>query len=174
MRAVLPGLLALLAGCMTEPAGQVDLAPQEPIASPAFDEIQLTRAPCFGRCPVYSVTVHADGRVDYRGERWVASTGERSGQADPQELARLRAFLEANPLPLVADYRPGKPACGTPVATDMPGATITVRQAGGIRRIFHYQGCPDAPDWLAELATRIDSAAVSSRWVDGPEDAPVR
>ncbi len=177
MQRLLPVAFMALAGCMTEPASRAVPAPPEaqvpPSVQEAFDSIRLSRTPCFGRCPVYSVTVHADGRVEYRGERWVASTGARSGAADPRELAALSAFLQAHPLPPVADYRPGKAGCGTPVTTDLPGASITIEQAGKTRTLHHYRGCPNAPDWLAELAIRIDLAAGSGRWVGGPENAPL-
>lgn len=177
VRRLLPVVFVALAGCMTEPASRaVPAAPgaqEPPPMREAFDSIRLSRTPCFGRCPVYSVTVHADGRVEYHGERWVASMGNHGGEADPRELAALGAFLQARPLPPVADYRPGKPGCGTPVTTDLPGASITIEQAGKTRTLHHYPGCPGAPDWLAELATRIDRAAASGRWVSGPENAPV-
>lgn len=175
MRHLLSGVLLALAGCMTQPASQAGTDGVQAVdAVPAaFDIIRLTRTPCFGKCPVYSVTVHADGRVEYNGQRWVASAGEHSGQADPHELAKLQALLQTNPLPLLADYRPGQPGCGTPVTTDMPGASITLQQAGKTRILHYYRGCPNAPNWLAELATQIDKAAVSGRWVGG-DQAPER
>lgn len=169
MRRLLSIGLMAMAGCTTQPAGQaLPVGLQAPDATPrVFDTASLTRTPCFGRCPVYSVTVHADGRVSYRGERWVASTGEHAGQADPRELEELRALLGTKPLPLLADYRPGKPACGTPVATDLPGASIIIQQARETHTLHYYQGCRNVPAWLTELATQIDRAAVSSRWVEG-------
>lgn len=173
MRQLWPGVLMVLAGCMAEPAGTAAPAGQAPDAVPhAFDTIRLTRTPCFGRCPVYSVTLHGDGRVEYHGERWVASEGEHSGQADAQELERLRAVLESRPPPLLADYRPGNPACGT-VRTDMPGASITIQRAGQTHTLHYYEGCSNVPDWLVELAEQIDAAAATDAWVEG-EQAPER
>ena len=55
----------------------------------------------------------------------------------------------------------------------MPGASIILQRAGDTRTVHYYQGCPDAPDWVGELATQIDEAAVSSRWVGG-EQKPER
>lgn len=175
MRHWLSGALLVLAGCMTQPASQAGTngEPVTDAAPVAFDSIRLTRTPCFGKCPVYSVTVHADGRVEYHGQRWVASEGDHTGRADPQALAALQALLQEQRLPLLADYRPGKPACGTPVTTDMPGASITIQQTGKTRTLHYYQGCPNAPQWLADLVTQIDKAAVSGRWVGG-DQAPER
>lgn len=175
MRQLLSVGLMVLAGCAPPPADPVlpaGLQVPDPVSS-AFDTASLARTPCFGRCPVYSVTVHADGRVSYQGERWVTSTGEHTGQADPRELEKLHALLRAKTLPLLADYRPGRPACGTPVATDLPGADITIEQGGETRTLHYYQGCRNVPDWLTELAAQIDRAAVSSRWVEG-DQAPQR
>lgn len=152
-----------------QPASQADTAGvKAPDTRPvAFDAIHLMRTPCFGKCPVYSVTVHADGRVDYNGQRWVANKGAHNGRADSQELEKLNTLLQEKRLPLLVDYRPGKPACGTPVTTDMPGFTITLQQGDTSRSLYYYKGCPNAPDWLAELARQIDKAAGSGRWVDG-------
>lgn len=179
--------LGLLAGCTTQPATTRASAVQE--ATPAaldsapetegqrltmsFDAVTLSRSPCFGKCPVYSVTVHADGRVEYDGDRWVSVTGKREGQADRDALKNLADTLESRRIPLIVDYRPGKPACGMPVTTDMPGATITIRKSGSAQTLYYYEGCRNIPSWLPELAAQIDRAAISGRWVGGSQAATI-
>jgi len=39
--------------------------------------ITLERTPCFGSCPVYSVTIRGDGRVEYIGKKFVRLTGRQ-------------------------------------------------------------------------------------------------
>lgn len=137
----------------------------------SFDAVALSRLPCFGKCPVYSITVHADGQVEYDGDRWVAVIGKREGQADRTALKNLGDMLGSKRIPLIVDYRPGKPACGMPVTTDMPGATITIQKNGSTRTLYYYEGCRNVPDWLPALATQIDRAAISARWVGGGQAA---
>lgn len=179
--------LGLLAGCATQPANTRAATAQEAIPAVAdsgakgagqpltasFDSITLSRSPCFGKCPVYSVTVHADGRVEYDGDRWVSATGKHRGQTSKEALEKLADALNSRRIPLIVDYRPGKPACGKPVTTDMPGATITIRKGGTTHTLYYYGGCPNVPDWLPALARQIDSAAGSGRWVGGSQAAEI-
>lgn len=128
-------------------------------------ELRMSRSACFGRCPAYSLVIHADGTVDYQGASGVAASGERHGQADAAALARLRARLEDPGMPW-GDYLPGTPACGT-AATDMPGARIDAYVGGRWRSISHYHGCPAAPPMLKQLEQDIDAAAGAAQWVSG-------
>ena len=41
----------------------------------AEDRITLERRPCFGACPVYTVTLERSGKVRFEGHRFVADTG---------------------------------------------------------------------------------------------------
>ena len=36
----------------------------------------ITRTFCLGTCPVYSVTIYRDGRVEYDGQRYVGNKGK--------------------------------------------------------------------------------------------------
>src|SRR5947209_16055953 len=51
-------------GCPSE--GTSVLPPMAPQPS---DFVELQRTSCFGSCPVYTVRIHADGLVNWRGER---------------------------------------------------------------------------------------------------------
>ncbi len=187
----------LVAGCMAQPANGPNSATtpenanasadtvSETAAEPGmkharhesamnFSSIRLSRSACFGKCPVYSVTVHADGRVEYNGERWVVVKGKQQGRADPPGLAALDETLGERRLPLAVDYRPGREACGKPVTTDLAGATITVEKGDSRRTLYYYGGCPNVPDWLVELADQIDRAAGSHRWTGKPQGSVTR
>ena len=45
--------------------------------------ITLQRTACFGACPVYTVSIYADGTVAYNGERFVEVEGTQTGSIDP-------------------------------------------------------------------------------------------
>ena len=88
MRAAL--LLSVLAGCkyFQDPAPVVD--PPDSVERVA----QLDRGGCFGPCPVYSVSVFADGTVIYDGTTHVKVTGRRSRKLKPPELDQIVAAFE--------------------------------------------------------------------------------
>jgi hypothetical protein len=164
-------LVVPLLACAAAPAPpSAPAAPRSPEAFPAVPadgfELRMSRSSCFGRCPVYSLVIHADGRVDYQGTNFVAIGGERHGQADTAALAQLRSRLEDPAAIAWGDYLPGTPACGD-MATDMPGARIEAYAGGRWRRIRHYHGCSAAPAALQQLENSIDAAAGAAQWVSG-------
>lgn len=164
-------LALLLAGCV-QPApapsrGNADTAGETGATAnpPGFRKLTLERTACFGACPVYRVTIHADGRVEYEGTQWVEVRGKREGRADPESLAELREALAGLELE-AKHYQYGKPACGQ-FMTDMPGARITIVRPAGEQRYSFNEGCTATPDELKRLAERIDRAARTGRWIGG-------
>lgn len=150
--------LALAAGCAGNPE------PEPPTAS---DHISMTRGPCFGACPIYTVTVWGDGRVRFEGDRFVAQTGEHTKTVDPEAVAAL--FAAADSLGfhrLPGDITPAnEQVCGASW-TDMPSAETTIIRAGrGIHTVNHYHGCPKAPEALTAFENRIDAVAGTAEWI---------
>jgi hypothetical protein len=127
--------------------------------------ITLERGPCFGTCPVYSVTLDGSGAVLFEGRRFVADSGISTGRVPRARIDSLVAELTARGYFDFADrYVAGEPGC-VQYATDLP-SVITGVQAGGRRkRIEHDHGCMEAPQALTALEGRIDSVAGVARWI---------
>lgn len=53
------------------------------------DYIQLSRAACFGTCPVYEVQIFANGRVVYEGQRNVLNVGRYSSKLNEEQTKLL-------------------------------------------------------------------------------------
>ncbi|HEX6587589.1 MAG TPA: DUF6438 domain-containing protein [Longimicrobiales bacterium] len=151
--------LAALAACV----GNAD--PEQP-APTASDSISMTRGPCFGACPMYTVTVYGDGRVVFRGDRFVAETGERTKTIGAAEAAALFAAADSIDFHrLPADITPAnQDACGASW-TDMPSAEVTVRWNARMHTVNHYHGCPKAPERLTQFENRIDAVAGIAPWI---------
>src|SRR3546814_8814740 len=66
-------------------------------ATPA-DRATITYAtqPCFGACPVYTVTVSPDGQGVFAGKRFTAVTGERPFALPSDAYDRFAAALAPN------------------------------------------------------------------------------
>lgn len=105
---------------------------------PAGEEIRISRGPCFGFCPVYSVAVAPGGQVQFKGERHTAVLGPRSRSVGPAAYEAVRESLA-----------PLRPASGTTenlecdaAATDMSQVTVEWVSASGQRTSLSYNmGC---------------------------------
>jgi uncharacterized protein DUF6438 len=127
--------------------------------------ITLERGPCFGTCPVYSVTLDGSGAVLFEGRRFVADTGISTGSVPRARIDSLVAELTAGGYFDLADrYIAGEPGC-VQYATDLPSVITEVRAGGRSKRIEHDHGCMEAPKALTVLEGRIDSVAGVSRWI---------
>ena len=137
MKTISIAALGLLAsGCMTAAGGSGAGRPI-PIES---DSISYETGPCFGACPVFKVTVSADGSGTFEGRRFTTVTGERSFRITP---AQYRAFAaELAPLrPAQGSVRMSGDACRQ-MATDLPSAEVTwFSQIGNSQSYYFYYGC---------------------------------
>jgi hypothetical protein len=160
------GLAAVLGAACARRSSDVpaaDSAPAPHISGTA--SVSLERQPCFGTCPVYTVTLDGSGVVRFEGRRFVADTGVFIVTIPPARVDSLLTRLEAAGYFGFADrYTPGEPACAR-AATDLPTVITEVRLRGRAKRIEHYHGCADAPAALDSLERQIDSVAGVARWV---------
>lgn len=134
-------------------------------AGPSF-KIGMRRGPCYGRCPIYRVTVDSDGRVEFVGDRFVAAPGVQQKQIDVAGVAALG--MKARQLfATVGDVTPGTKACGT-YTTDMPQISLEFDEGGRIHTIAHYTGCANVPAALAEFEQAFADTVAIDEWVRGP------
>ena len=123
------------------------------------DSITLERQPCFGFCPVYTLTIHGDGHVTFRGFRFVEVTGEQTSEIDPAAVQALAGEM------VVAGYFNWEDAYMNRLATDHPYVLTSITLADGTTKsIEHYHGDFFAPEALTELEDRIDEVAGTARW----------
>jgi hypothetical protein len=169
-RALLVATSASLVAACARPAPPAPAAagPSESAGLPRADSavrITLERGPCFGTCPVYSVTLEGSGAVLFEGRRFVADTGISTGRVPPARIDSLVAELTAGGYFDFADrYRAGEPGCEQ-YATDLPSVITEVRAGGRSKRIEHDHGCMEAPQALTALEGRIDSVAGVAKWI---------
>ncbi len=156
-----PPIELVVAPVDARPAPDATIAP--PIDAPGVPpdlEIRLERAPCFGRCPVYTVTINARGEVFYSG--LVPERGCATATIPPEAVARLAAQLEALGYFGLKDHY-------TDPVTDHPWAYTAVTAAGRHHQIAHYQAdalsAPDLAERLAltEFERAIDELTGSPR-----------
>lgn len=123
--------ILLASGCATVPDGPVAIE---------SDAISYETGPCFGTCPVYTVTVRPDGSGTFEGRRFTTVTGTRSFRVTP---AQYRAFAERlAPLrPAEGSVRMSGENCRA-MATDLPSAEVTwFSQIGNSQSYYFNYGC---------------------------------
>lgn len=126
--------------------------------------ITLYRSPCYGGCPVYSVSVTADGVVSYEGSSQVRQRGVATARIPKPRVDALLVELEAaGYFAFASVYRPSEAVCGRYVP-DAPSVITTVVLGERSKRIEHDYGCGDAPMALRVLEDRIDKVLGSERW----------
>jgi uncharacterized protein DUF6438 len=158
MRRFVLGLIpAALWACTSSPSpapgGEVEV-----------DSIVLERTFCFGTCPAYRLSLTRAGAVHFRSRNPGDSTAA-TDRVDPAQVAALAREAERIgfwSLPEVIRTDPR--LCGA-MATDHPGAIVTLYAAARTKRVDDYHGCRDVPPALRRFEARIDSVASSERWV---------
>ena len=146
-----------------QPAADAAGVPAPEVAAVA-DAVTLDRSPCFGTCPVYTVTLDRSGNVRFEGRRFVADSGVSSGTVPRAGVDSLFAELDAGYFDFADSYRSGDPACER-YATDLPTVITEVRLGTRTKRIEHDRGCAGAPQALSDLEERIGEVAGVGRWV---------
>ena len=121
MRAILaPAIAIALAGCVTS---RPDSGGPAPLPLPQ-SWISYETSACYGRCPVYSVTIGSDGSGRFVGKRFTAVEGERSFTVTPDQFAAFARLLAPyRPESGAVRYAPGEPNC-VRAPTDQPSVEV--------------------------------------------------
>ncbi|WEK47036.1 MAG: DUF6438 domain-containing protein [Candidatus Andeanibacterium colombiense] len=129
MRLIAVLAAALLAGCATTPGA--DTAPPQ--------SVRFETTPCFGSCPVFVVTISADGHGTYEGGRFVKTKGTHEFTATP---AQVQAFFERiRPFRPKGEMRYDYGHCPVPVATDSSSVDVRWSSPRGEDSLNWYLGC---------------------------------
>lgn len=128
------------------------MVPTTPLA-----EIIYTTEPCYGTCPVYSVTVSNRGMPGvFEGVRHTAVTGRREFPLQPADFNRFSVALADARAADPRAYESNGANCKLMV-TDAPSVTVTFREGTAAPRTFrYYYGCRDPQN--AKLAESLRRA----------------
>jgi len=124
-----------------------------------YESISLARRGCFGTCPVYSVTIRADGGATYTGERNATRIGTYSGRTYFGDFAQLAMFIERSGFMKLSDRY-------TAPHTDDETVVVTVVMRDGTTKTVSDYGRYGPPDlWILERA--IDGVIEEMKWTSG-------
>lgn len=134
--------------------------------------ITLNRTACYGTCPVYELTIEADGSIAFDGKKHTKTVGNAKGKIDIRQIDRLLdEFNSVDYLDLDEVY--DEKTCPS-YSTDMSTVRTSIRQNGKTKFVSHYLGCSEKggdnkpyPPGLTELERSIDAAVRSEQWIEG-------
>ena len=154
---------ALLSACSLLPLSPT---PTIPVSVPADFHVTIERGPCFGACPVYNLTVGADGSVEYEGIQFVSAEGVRTTRLSQDEVKALVAAVVAADFFQLADRYEVQ-------VTDLPSVNTTVTMDGRTKAVYHYGlGCgteyDEAPQALCDLEALLEDIPLANEWVSAP------
>ncbi|MDX1666001.1 MAG: DUF6438 domain-containing protein [Saprospiraceae bacterium] len=155
--AVCSALLVLLTGCVT-PLKQVRLD--------RLDEwIVMSKGPCYGLCPVYTLTVYQNGITTFQGEEHTEKEGLHVKRLNESTMNSLRESLSGMDIWKFKDAYPGR-------FPDLPSVRITFYRPNGRKTVVGKDGRP--PEIMA-LEEKLERIAFSENWTsrsfDDDQDA---
>lgn len=119
--------------------------------------VRMERTGCQGPCLVYTLTLYADGAVQYHGVFNVPA-GTKWRTIAP---ARVESLMNEAEQVKAWHCDPER------IKRELPGAIITVSRAGKVTRRFeHNEGDPCAPDDTLTIEGAIDVDAQLSSFVE--------
>jgi hypothetical protein len=121
-----------------------------------WESVTLSRGACYGQCPIYDVTIRADGRVVFNGEKFVKLVGKQESRLPLQDIALLTAVIRRVGIDTMRDQYFSKADGCVKVATDFPSMSLSVTVAGKKKSVAIDVSCqgPNVPfaklTWLAK------------------------
>lgn len=138
-----------------EPSSEETL-PATDAPRPAGDFIELSRGPCFGRCPVYTATLLATNQLEL-------TQPQQPLQHTVSALSFVSAkalLLRLNFFQLQTHYDPSNAKLCPNYMTDHPSTRISARLDGRLHQVVHYHGCVGFTDeaTLLQLEQQLETA----------------
>lgn len=137
---LLVSVLLMMAACKT------DQAAQEVSVAEDFS-LRITRTPCYGTCPAFTLTVDAKGNVAYTGRNFVDNVGEFQKKLKPKDLRALVHSLESGGF---WEYKEEYDDAGV---TDLPAVITAYTHRGQSRQVVNRVGAPES---LGELQAKLE------------------
>jgi hypothetical protein len=155
MKAIFSNKSVFFLFCTIFLAGNVALAQDVP--SDFF--VLLSKSECEADCPVYSVSVNADGEVEYKGISSVETIGAQTAVVDRGVVRKLYREIEGNNY-----FSLDQSLC---TSDNKPSVYLTVRLNGATKSL-RDDSCDEVSDSvkLRGINSQIDSLLVTSRWTN--------
>lgn len=144
--------LILLFACTPTKESKTNNSVYDP--SDASTLMELKKSPCFGKCPVFEMTISKNGKVTYNGQRFTEKMGKFTKQLSEAALNDLnKKFADTDVFQYKDEYRVE--------VTDLPSTNIAYHADGKSKTIG---GNGTFPDPVVALVKALDEIANSDGW----------
>ena len=128
--------------------------------------VKLKRTACYGSCPVYTVSVKANGVVEYEGHEYVAFKGFQTASLPKESVEQIeKELIKVKFLKMKSHLDSGSWGCFIS-ATDSSHIIIEGIVKNKKKAVSTYIGCESKQvDEVISLANYIDQVAGTSKWV---------
>ncbi len=147
--------------------------------------LSMKRSGCYGRCPIYNLTVQPNGNIIFEDKDYTETIGKAESKLSEDKRNQLITEIEkANFFSLENAYNSDSKNCPN-FATDSSDVTIYVKLDGKEKTINHYLGCFEDekpkdntlinkpqdlseiiyPQNLYNLENKIDERVETKRWI---------
>jgi len=124
--------------------------------------IQMSRGPCRGACPEYTVKIHGDGVVEYDGAEFVKTKGHDVSKISHAQLIRILQSLDRAGFTGLEDR-------AFDWCFDSSSIAVSVLVDGRTKQVVSDGGCVGAKsspqDQFVQTAREIEIAVGSDQWV---------
>lgn len=110
--------------------------------------IEMSKGPCYGNCPVYTLTVFGNGLASYKGERNTDRLGTYVKKLDKAQMERLRREFKNANLWQYRDVYTGR-------IPDMQSVTITYFEGDRKKTVSGKEVRPNAVKWLESILDQV-------------------
>jgi Domain of unknown function (DUF6438) len=148
-----------LAGCKTHSGDGYGYGHAGKVKSITYET-----GPCFGTCPVYTVTVRADGTGLFTGQNHTTVTGNQAFTVTPSQYAQFVNHL-APIRPASGTERHQSGSDCTSIITDLPSTDVKWQSVDGQQQeLFVYHGCrfPNSQAMVERLQQAPDLLPIGS------------
>lgn len=118
------------------------------------DYIKIKRTGCFGTCPIYEMTVYADGTANYTGKRFVEVTGKKTHEFNPERIKKLLRHAER------IDFKSLQAVYDNPSISDME--SIFIEHNGTTVKVRFQE---DVPKALLDFIDKVHQLSIDAGYV---------
>lgn len=117
---------------------------------------RIQRTSCFGRCPIYVLTVYKSGFAKYHGQKWTDREGDYTMKFDSKKLTKLAEAAEK------MGYFSMENIYDNPQVTDLPATITTLSIKNGFKTVINRYG---GSENLRIFENFFDEIFKSDEWV---------
>ncbi len=118
---------------------------------------RIQRTACFGRCPIYTMTVYEDGRVEYFGKNFTPRVGLWGGKVSPDVMENLMNYANE------VGYFELNNIYDKEAITDLPSTITSLLNPEGLKTVVNRF---DAPEELRRFEQYFDQLFNEVDWTE--------